>query len=60
MSLESNLERLSNTNGVTGREKAARELMIQLIKPYVDETSEDKLGNLIAIKRGNKSNTRRN
>jgi endoglucanase len=55
LSLESNLEHLSNTNGVTGREKAARELMIQLIKPYVDETSEDNLGNLIAIKRGKKS-----
>lgn len=55
MSLESNIEKLSNTNGVTGREEAARELMIKLIKPYVDETSEDNLGNLIAIKRGKKS-----
>ncbi|MCW3997245.1 MAG: M42 family metallopeptidase [Candidatus Bathyarchaeota archaeon] len=55
MSLESNIEKLSNTSGVTGREEAARELMTKLIKPYVDETSEDNLGNLIAIKRGKKS-----
>jgi hypothetical protein len=47
LSIESNLESLSNTNGVTGREKAARKLMLKLIKPYVDETSEDNLGNLI-------------
>jgi endoglucanase len=58
LSLESNIEKLSNTNGVTGREEAARELMIKLIKPYVDETSEDNLGNLIAIKRGKKSKPR--
>ena len=52
MSIESNLERLSNINGVTGREEAARELMIKLIKPYVDETCEDNLGNVISIKKG--------
>lgn len=55
MSVESNLERLSNTNGVTGREEAARELIIKLIKPYVDENYEDNLGNVIAIRKGNKS-----
>ena len=55
MSIESNLERLSNINGVTGREEAARELIIKLIKPYVDESYEDKLGNVIAIKKGKKS-----
>ena len=52
MSFESNLERLSNTDGVTGREEAARELIIKLIKQYVDETYEDNLGNVIAIKKG--------
>jgi endoglucanase len=55
LSFESNLERLSNTNGVTGREEAARELIIKLIKQYVDETYEDNLGNVIAIKKGKES-----
>jgi len=55
LSIESNLEKLSNINGVTGREEAARELIIKLIEPYVDESYEDKLGNVIAIKKGKKS-----
>jgi putative aminopeptidase FrvX len=48
------LEKLSNANGVTGREGEVRELMKQYLKPYVDETREDRLGNLIAFKKGNK------
>ena len=52
MSIESDLEKLSNVNGVTGREEAARKLLNELIEPYVDTVSEDKLGNLIAIKNG--------
>jgi len=48
------LEKLSNANGVTGREGEVRDLMKKYLKPYVDETREDKLGNLIAFKKGNK------
>lgn len=48
------LEKLSNANGVTGREDQVRELMKQYLKPYVDEIREDRLGNLIAFKRGKK------
>ncbi|MGD2066637.1 MAG: M42 family peptidase, partial [Candidatus Bathyarchaeota archaeon] len=48
------LEKLSNANGVTGREDQVRELMKEYLKPYVDEMREDKLGNLIAVKRGNR------
>ena len=46
------LEKLSNTNGVTGREGEVRDLMKSFLKPYVDEIREDKLGNLIALKKG--------
>jgi putative aminopeptidase FrvX len=48
------LEKLSNTNGVTGREDDVRKLMEKYLKPYVDEVREDKLGNLIAFKKGKK------
>lgn len=54
MKLIEALEKLSNANGVTGRENEVRELMKQYLKPYVDETREDKLGNLITFKKGNK------
>jgi putative aminopeptidase FrvX len=52
VSLSENLEKLSNTCGVTGREEDVRKLMIKLMKPYVDEISVDKLENFIAIKKG--------
>ena len=52
MSLSENLEKLSNTCGVTGREEDVRKLMIKLMKPYVDDIAVDKLENLIAIKKG--------
>ncbi|MBN1357836.1 M42 family metallopeptidase [Candidatus Bathyarchaeota archaeon] len=52
MSLNENLEKLSNTCGVTGREEDVRKLMIKLMKPYVDEIAVDKLENVIAVKKG--------
>ncbi|MCL1978281.1 MAG: M42 family metallopeptidase [Candidatus Bathyarchaeota archaeon] len=52
MSLNENLEKLSNACGVTGNETPVRELLIQLIKPYVDEITVDRLENVIAIKKG--------
>jgi putative aminopeptidase FrvX len=55
MSLNNNLEKLSNACGITGRETRVRELMIQLMKPYVDEIKVDKLENVIAIKKGKES-----
>jgi len=48
------LEKLSNANGVTGREGEVRDLMKNYLKPYVDETREDRLGNVIGVKKGNK------
>ena len=54
MSLVDVLEKLSNSNGVTGREDAVRNLMKDYLKPYVDEIQEDKLGNLISFKKGKK------
>jgi len=49
------LEKLSDANGVTGREDQVRNLMKKYLKPYVDEIKEDKLGNLIAFKKGKKN-----
>ncbi len=55
MSLSENLEKLSNAYGVTGREDEVRNLLIKLLKPYVDEVTVDRLENVIAIKKGKKS-----
>jgi len=53
------LEQLSNACGVTGREDEVRELLKTMLKPYVDDVSVDKMGNVIAIKKGKKRNARK-
>ncbi len=53
MSINENLEKLSNACGVTGRENEVKDLMIELLKPYADEIQVDKMENVIAIKKGN-------
>jgi len=55
MVLAETLEKLSNACGVAGREEEVRSLMKNFLKPYVDEVKEDKLGNIIGIKRGKKN-----
>ena len=52
MSLNQNLEKLSNICGVTGRETKVRDLMAQMLKPYVDDIQVDRMENIIAIKKG--------
>jgi endoglucanase len=53
LSINENLEKLSNACGVTGRENEVKDLMIELLKPYADEIQVDKMENVIAIKKGN-------
>lgn len=55
MKLTDALEKLSNACGVTGREDEVRKLLKTMLKPYVDEIKEDKLGNVIGIKKGKKN-----
>jgi len=55
MTLVEVLEKLSNACGVAGREEEIRELMLKMLKPHVDEVKEDKLGNVIGMKKGKKS-----
>ena len=55
MALAEILEKLSNACGVTGREEEVRNLMKSLLKPLVDEVKEDKLGNVIGVKKGKKN-----
>jgi putative aminopeptidase FrvX len=50
--LNENLQKLSNACGVTGREQQVRDLMIQLLEPFVDEIKVDRLENVIAVKQG--------
>ncbi len=55
MSLQENLEKLSNASGVTGREDEVRNLLITLLKPHVDKVVVDKMENVIALKNGKKN-----
>ena len=55
MTITETLEKLSNVYGVTGREDEVASLMKKLLRPYVDEVKEDKLGNVIGTKKGEKN-----
>jgi putative aminopeptidase FrvX len=46
------LEILSNAHGVSGYEGNIRQIIEEEIRPYVDEITTDKMGNLIATKKG--------
>ncbi len=48
------LKKLSNAHGVSGSEGSVFSLIKKELKGSVDEIREDAMGNLIAIKRGNK------
>ncbi len=52
--IKSLLERLSNANGISGREGYIQAIFKDEIKNYVDEVGTDVLGNVIAIKHGEK------
>ncbi|TCO71790.1 M42 family metallopeptidase [Marinisporobacter balticus] len=47
------LKKLTETYGPSGNEESIRHLIQEEIKDYVDEMKIDKMGNLIAIKKGN-------
>ncbi len=46
------LKQLSETPGISGYEQAIRDLVRDSLARFADEVREDKLGNLIALKRG--------
>jgi endoglucanase len=48
------LQKLSNAHGISGYEDEVREIVEAAIKPYVDEIRTDRLGNLIATRKGKK------
>jgi putative aminopeptidase FrvX len=52
--IKSLLEKLSNSHGISGREGNVQKIVKEEIEPYVDEVSIDVLGNLIAVKKGEK------
>jgi putative aminopeptidase FrvX len=52
--IKSLLEKLSNAHGISGWEGSIQEIVKDEITPYVDEVRVDKLGNLIATKKGEK------
>ncbi|NMB07991.1 MAG: M42 family metallopeptidase [Tissierellia bacterium] len=52
------LKRLTEASGVSGNEKEVRDIIISEIKDFVDDLKVDKIGNIIAYKKG-KSNSKK-
>jgi len=46
------LKKLTEANGISGNEKEVREIIINEIKDYVDDIKIDRIGNIIAYKKG--------
>ena len=54
--MEKFLKELSDLRGISGFEYRINEQIKKLIEPYCDEVRVDSLGNIIALKKGKKSN----
>ncbi|WP_352404838.1 M42 family metallopeptidase [Sporanaerobacter acetigenes] len=52
MEMSQFIEILSNSHGVSGYEYNLKDSIVEAFKPYTDEIQVDKLGNIIAIKKG--------
>ncbi len=50
------IKRLVETYGPSGSEDQIRQVILEEVRPYVDETRADPLGNLIAVKHATKKN----
>lgn len=50
--MKDTLIRLLTAYGATGREDTVRQVIREMVAPYVDEMKVDALGNLITIKHG--------
>ena len=59
MELKEVLKELTDAWGVSGYEEAAAEVAVRHMKPYCDEVAVDKMGNVIALKRGDQSGDER-
>lgn len=49
------LELLSNANGTSGYEHTLQEIILPAFEPYSDEIKTDRMGNVIALKKGTNS-----
>src|SRR5581483_9854057 len=47
------LKKIAETPGISGREEQVRALILEELRALTDEVSVDRLGNIIALKRGN-------
>jgi endoglucanase len=46
------LQKLSNAHGISGFESSVAKIIVEELTPYVDEVKIDKMGNLVAVKKG--------
>ena len=50
------LKKLAEARGVSGNEDEVRQLIIEVVTPLVDEVTVDRMGSVIAYKKGTRSN----
>ena len=46
------VQKLSNAHGISGFESPVAKIIREEVAPYVDEIKTDKMGNLVAVKKG--------
>lgn len=56
--MKDTLKKLCAAYGATGRESCVARVIEEMVKPYVDETRVDALGNLIAVRKGREGGRR--
>lgn len=53
------IKKVINAPGISGREHKIREIIKEMVTPYVDSVSTDNMGNLIAFKKGSATDTKK-
>lgn len=59
MDIRASLESLCACSGPSGREASVADLAMDLLRPWVDEVSKDRFGNVIGVRRCGKENAKR-
>ncbi len=59
MNIKTVLKEISETSGVSGHEKEVSQIIKKHFERYCDSVTEDALGNIISVKKGNRANNKK-